>query len=286
MNLKKRFLIKPKKMTVLDKLQFIGELQTEAKIKAAFRNNYQYHGELLPSNIDSVVIKKHSLERWNERVGPKLEQVDLDLLFKQLLTIPYRITTLSNEIAIIDDDILFIYKIEGTQLIVLTIYGRISLKPSLQDLEKLKSHNYHTYDRLNLEIPAHILAEQIVPYIPKQVFHFSGSRHYYRIDVFDTLDGERVFLKLFFNGQQRCTLINTEFPKQSLINRKVLYILWRLGYEEFVTAHYCHHYPEKSEEMKLESQQKTWAIEQQQLAEQEKQAELNLLSRIFNSTTS
>lgn len=267
-------------MIVLDNLQFIGEKQTQTKIRTAFRNNYKYHGNQLPSQVKSVVIKHHSLERWNERVGPKLERNELELLFTQLLLIPYRITTLSKEIAIIDDDILFIYKIEDTKLIILTIYGRISLRPSLQDLEKLKSHNYHTYDRLNLAIPEHVLAEQILPYIPRQVFHFPGTRHYYRVEVFDTLEGEMVFLKIFCNGQQRCFFINTDLPCQSWINRKVLFVLWRLGYETFVSEHYFYHNPtEKLTEISIDNEQK-------KIAAKEKQAELNLLSRMFNSATS
>ena len=276
MNFKKKYLRRPKNLKVIDDLTRLGETQNETRLKTAFKNNYRYHGNPLPGNINRVIIKNHSLLRWNERVGPKVKRWQLDLLFTQLLQVPYRITTLSKEIAVIDDDIIFIYKIEGDCLIVLTIYGRLSLKPSLQDLEKLKSYNYRHYDRLSLSIPEHILEEQILPYLPKQLFYFQGTRNFYRIEVFEALEKEMIYVSTFFNGQQKISLINMDVPKQSMINKKVLYVLWQLGYEDFVLQHFAHHYPDKYEEYMTQKNQK--ALEHQHLMEEQAEKKNEVIS--------
>ena len=272
-------------MKVIDEFEFIGELQSKEKIQIAFRNNYGYHGNPLPDNITEVVIDEHCLCRWNERVGPVLSIKQLDTLFSQRLSIPYRITTLSREIAVIDDDILFIYRIIENKLIVITIYGRISLNPSLQDLKRLKSFNYRMYDRLKLEISEQLLSSQIAPYLPNKMYFINGTNHLYRIEQFSSIEGEIVFLKIFSNGIQNGTFLDLENPKQAPIKRKVLYIIKQLGYTDFVVEHVAHHSPDKISDS-LDSNieilnRKAWAEEQRKLAEQEEQAKLDLLERVF-----
>lgn len=255
-------------MTTIEDLEPIGEEQLESKIKLAYRNKYSYHGYSLHDQVKSVVIKDHSVLRWNERVGPKLEKNEIELLFNQLIKVPYRVTKLTKEIAVIDDDIIFIYRIENNELIVMTIYGRLSLKPSLQDINKLKTYNYHHYDRLNLSIPEHILNEQTVPPIPKKLFHFRGRYNFYRIEVFNSIEGEMVFLSVFLNSQQRKKHIDMSQPTQAKLSKKILYILWsRLGYEDFVLQHFQYHYPENYEAYSIEIKAEQVLLEQRGLSE-------------------
>lgn len=243
-------------MTTIDNFQQIEKPVAQSKIKSFYRSSYTYHGKSFSTKIESVEINYHSLLRWNERIGPKVTIEELELLFTQLLQIPYRITRLTNEIGVIDDDIIFIYKIKDTSLVILTIYGRLSLKPSLQDLKELKNYNYYHYDRLNLSIQEHILNEQILPLIPKKLIYFQGTRRFYRIELFNSIEGDMIYLSLFENGQQKIRHINISQPKQSKLNKKVLFVLCRLGYENFVLEHFQHHYSAKYKEYEQEVSRK------------------------------
>lgn len=288
MNFESKFLKKPENMELLH-FQVIKEQNTDL-IQKRYRTTYNYHGKEIPSRIKEIVVNNHCVQRWNERVGPKLEKEELELLFNQLLQIPYRITTLSNEIAIIDDDIVFIYKFEGNKMIILTIYGRLSLKPSLQNLDRLKVFNYNHYDRLNLSLPERVLEEQIVPPIPEDLYIFKGRRTFYRIEKFHCVEGELYYLTTFLNGQQHLKEIKFSNPKQARINKKVLYILYSIGYKDFVYQHIKYHNPEKIEkyeEMKMEQSLIKKVAEKHEIESQNlRNAEMKLFEKVFSSNYS
>jgi hypothetical protein len=289
MNFKSRFLKKPENLKNLNDFQMIKEQYTEL-IRKRYRTSYTYHGREISSKIKEIIVSPHCVKRWNERVGPKLTKEELISLFNQLLQIPYRITTLSKEIAVIDDDIVFIYKIEEDKMIVLTIYGRLSLKPSLQNLERLKTFNYHHYDRLNLSIPEEVLEKQIVPPIPEEVYLFSGRRTFYRIEKFNCVDGELYYLTTFSNGRQNLREINLLNPKQPKLNKKVLYVLYSLGYKEFVYKHIQYHNPEKIEkyeQLKMEKKLLKKAAQTHEIEIQKRrEAESKILEKVFSSNCS
>lgn len=259
-------------------------------IQERYRTAYLYHGKEIPSKIKEIVINPHCVTRWNERVGPRLKKEELELLFNQLLKIPYRITTLSKEIAIVDDDIVFIYKIEGNKMVILTIYGRLSLKPSLQNLDRLKTFNYHHYDRLNLSIPEKVLEEQIVPPIPEDLYIFNGRKTFYRIEKFRCVEGDLYYLTTFLNGQQHIREIIFSNPKQAKLNKKVLYVLYSIGFKEFVYEHLKHHNPErieKYEQAKLEQRLEKKVAEIHEIESKKlRTAETQLLVKAFSSNYS
>lgn len=285
MSFKNRFTKKPESMEVLN-FQEIKE-QHSKLIQDRYRTLYTYHGKEIPSRIKEIVVNPHCIQRWNERVGPRLEEEELELMFNQLLKIPYRITTLSKEIAIIDDDIVFIYKLEEDKMIILTIYGRLSLKPSLQNLDRLKTFNYHHYDRLNLSIPERVLEEQIVPPTPEELYVFKGSRTFYRFEKFRCVDEDIYYLTTFLNGQQHLRKIDFSQPTQPRLNKKVLYILYSLGYKDFVYQHIKHHNPERIEKYEqVKSERKVEAETHEMEVHKIRSAEMSLLEKTFISNYS
>ncbi|WP_121616866.1 hypothetical protein [Virgibacillus halodenitrificans] len=288
MNFKSRFTKKPDSMEVLN-FQEIKK-QHCGLIRERYRTIYAYHGKGIPSKIKEIVVNPHCVERWNERIGPKLEEEELELMFNQLLQIPYRITTLSKEIAIIDDDIVFIYKFEEDKMIILTIYGRLSLKPSLQNLDRLKTFNYHHYDRLNLSIPERVLEEQIIPPIPVELFVFKGTKTFYRIEKFHCVENDIYYLTTFLNGRQQLRVIDFSNHKQPRLNKKVLYVLYSLGYKDFVYNHTKHYNPEKVEkyeQAKMEQRLAKKITETHKLESIKlRSAEMKLLEKVYTSNYS
>jgi hypothetical protein len=235
------------------------QTQTEQSLREVYRNRYMSPGKPLPAQITSVIIDHHTVKRWNERVGPIMERDELEKLFNDLIRIPYRITTLSDEIAILDDEIVFIYKFEDNKLVILTIYGRISLKPSLQGLSELKRFNHQQSDRLNLSLPHDVLEQQFAPPVPDDVYFFKGRHTTYRLEHYKSR-GERnelIFLTTFSaNGIQRMREIKLDAPEQAKLNSKVLYVLYCLGYCDFVYQHIKFHNPDKIEKLEQKNKEK------------------------------
>lgn len=250
--------------------------QTEESLKSIYRNRYVSPGKPLPSRITSVQINGHTHTRWNERVGPSFTKDELESLFNDLIRIPYRITTLSDDIAVIDDEIVFIYKFTNDKLVILTIYGRISLKPSLQGLSELKRFNYQQYDKLKLSLPAEVLEAQFPPPIPDDVYFFKGSHTTYRLETYKGCENrcEKIFLTTFtLDGNQHMREILLQSPELSKLNNKVLYVLYSYGHQDYVYQHIKHHDPSKIEKMEQKQKEKELK-EAEQLLSEEKQPEL------------
>ncbi len=271
----KKILKKPDKMQLISEFQST-QYQNEDSLKSIYRNRYGAPGKPLPSRIKSVVINFHNVIRWNERVGPAINGEELENLFNDLIKIPYRITTLSDDIAVIDDEVVFIYKFINDKLVIPTIYGRISLKPSLQGLSELKRFNYQQYDKLNLSLPKDILEKQYAPPVPDVAYYFKGSHTTYRLETYKVCEKkiEKIFLTTYsFEGNQRMRELMLDVPEQAKINTKVLYILNCLGYHDLVYEHIKYHNPSKIErfEQKKSEQERVLKCkkeEEQQLSEE------------------
>lgn len=274
----KKLLKKPNNLQQISDFQSVQtQTQTEHSLREVYRNRYISPGKPLPAHITSVIIDHHTLKRWNERVGPIMERNELENLLNDLIRIPYRITTLTDDIAVIDDEIVFIYKFVDDKLVILTIYGRISLKPSLQGLSELKRFNYQQCDRLNLSLPNDVLEQQFAPPVPDDVYFFKGTHTTYRLEHYKSRGdrNELIFLTTFSaDGSQRMREIKLDAPKQSKLNSKVLYVLYCLGYHDFVYQHMKFHNPAKIE--RLEQKHKEKELKTKALGEPQNSEEILL----------
>lgn len=262
----KKLLREPNSFQHIFEFQSI-QYQTEQSLAQVYRNRYSSPGKPLPNQITSVLINGHTVQRWNERVGPSLDKEQLEELFNDLIKIPYRITTLSDDIAVIDDEIVFIYKFNEDQLVILTIYGRISLKPSLQSLNELRRFNYQQYDRLNLSISRDVLERQFPPPVPKNAYYFKGNHTTYRLETYECENrNQKIFLTTYsIDGNQRMKEIMLDVPQQAKLSNKVLYVLYELGYHEFVYNHMKYHKPHKFEQTEQKIAKESSKIGEQKL---------------------
>ncbi|WML46737.1 hypothetical protein RCG23_13910 [Neobacillus sp. PS3-34] len=203
------------------------------------------------NSFSEVKISEHAFERWNQRVGPFFTRVEkLERLVFALLSLPLRIEWLSPSLGIIDSDILFIYEAREETLLIKTFYGRCSFHPSLYQFPVLKKYNLHELEKINLSLPPNILEQQVAPVLPLEVILFNGRTMDYCIETY-LVEEQRscMYLKMIKKGKiTEITEIDLNHPEQHLLNRSVLYVLNRLGYQEFVKAHLLHHKPDAVEE--------------------------------------
>jgi hypothetical protein len=201
-----------------------------------------------PSN--SVLINHHTLDRWNERVGPIVSldslQKSLEIIFKNC---PYRISKLDQGIASIDNDIIFTYDSDESEFSISTFYGRKTLQPTLNHVKTLRKYNLHNNEYVNLTLSNEELNEQILPFIPKEIIYFEGHLTSYILEKYIVSDRIlpcfHCYKKEFKKSGFLSILIDLEKPEQEQIPNNVLYMLYRLGYGEFVIDYFKIHKPEK-----------------------------------------
>ena len=126
--------------------------------------------------INQVYVHPHAWERWNERVGPRVEKNDLIALIRMIVfNFPERLTMESeaSELASIDGDIIFGFKIKKDTLKINTFYGRKSLNGLLCDIDSLRVFNKMQNDRVKLEIDKEVLASMKMPLVPSKYIQFN-----------------------------------------------------------------------------------------------------------------
>lgn len=201
--------------------------------------------------ITAIKITEHAHTRWNERVGPFIENSsNLEILLSGLIGLPDRLTWISHSIGLIDNDIVFIGDIRSKELVISTFYGRKALHPALNQFQSLKKFNVYSDDHINLSICNEVLGQQVLPPIPVQILQFSGRKTDYCLECYSLVDGEQIFLlkTMKYKIMQDISIINLEKPFQPLLNRSVLFVLHRMGYKEFVLSHLTFHKPESVKE--------------------------------------
>jgi hypothetical protein len=219
------------------------------------------------SMVDKTVyITEHAFLRWNERVGPQYSEAkELEILLNSILSLPFRITWLNPTVGIIDSDIIFISEIINNIVIIKTFYGRKSLNPSLNQFETLRNYNSYEDEKVNLSLPPEILNKQLPPPIPIEIIRFSGRTIEYCLEHYITDENRPFFyLKHIKDSRlQETNAVNITEPKQPLLNRSALYILYLLGYRDFVLDHLTHHKPDAVEEsyQKFEEKRKARLVE-------------------------
>jgi hypothetical protein len=199
----------------------------------------------------SVHITDHAFMRWNERVGPQYSDVmELENTLNSLIKLPFRITWLNPSVGIIDSEIMFISEVVDNTIIIKTFYGRRSLNPSLNQFESLRNYNYYEDDKVDLSFSPDTLNKQSPPPIPIEIIRFSGRTIDYCLEHYINEEDQTIFYLKHIkdNRLQETNGINITEPKQPLLNRSALYILYMLGYRDFITGHLTHHKPDAVKE--------------------------------------
>ncbi len=149
-----------------------------------YQNRHRNYFSLYKKNIRTLYITKHAAYRWNIRIGPNMSLVSLQSFMNTLWCEPERMVIVGRNTAIIDNEIVFTFKVENDSMIVTTFYGRISILPALQSITNLHKLNDYPHQLLDLYLPEHVLRHQMLPILPMNSMMFSGSRFSYKLEEF------------------------------------------------------------------------------------------------------
>lgn len=200
-----------------------------------------------PSRYAQIILTGHAYKRWNERVGPYIGFAELERLLNHLLFIPNRITMNSSKRGMIDSDILFIYKLAGNEIHIVTFLGRASEQPVLRNLRSLR---FEYNERLMLGLSEEALVKQSLPCIPVEYIQFDGRTTSYFLERYKIQKGSETGSLIYVKEVKNSQLINTneidpDNPYCPLLNRSIMHVLYVLGYASFVQLHLEYHKPEE-----------------------------------------
>jgi hypothetical protein len=207
--------------------------------KSLFKKN-QYAP--LPHTYTSITVSNHAFERWNERIGPPVGYQDLTNLLNQLIHLTGRISIISDRRGLIDSEILFIYQQKGNCIHITTFYGRLSLQPALRNIRNLKAYQLMQKERIILKLNDQILAQQQLPIVPIEYIEFEGRTISYSLQKYRVLHNNSEKILIFLSettklGEYRVIVIDPVNFFDHLLNHSVLYVLFKMGYREFVLEH-------------------------------------------------
>lgn len=182
----------------------IQYLKSRAEGKGIIKPSVRY---VFPSSL-SIILTKHATERWNERVGPNQSKTQIsDLLHQlhQLNRIEY--FNHKSKVGLIDEEIVFIYeKIGLNKIVILTFYGRISIKSGLKRLTKLNEFNPRK-DAVNLEleVDSKDYLKQTLPLLPFRLIEGMCKNEVYIIEEYGSKDKPFQFIRIFNGGHLKST---------------------------------------------------------------------------------
>lgn len=206
-------------------------------------------------------ISAHAYERWNTRVGPIVEKSTLQPLLSSILMLqPWRFRKMNENIWVLDEDILFVVDLTSEQMKIVTFLGRISLNPVLQNLRAVYSYVNNEHDRIDLQQQLEQLQLQALPILPKRIAYVEGSNSTYWLEYFEVdFDEEPVIYCSVYNSVQEKTeayYIYLSNPQQRPLHRKVLNLLYKWGYYEFLRDYYEHFDQAKMHNIAMKMQRK------------------------------
>lgn len=126
--------------------------------------------------IKRVYVDPHAWERWNERVGPSIKKNELIELIRTIFfDFPERISieSESSDLASIDNDIIFGFKIKNNSIKINTFYGRKSVNNLLNDIDSLRIFNKNQNDKIKLDVDKTVLNQMKKPLLPSKFIQFS-----------------------------------------------------------------------------------------------------------------
>ncbi|HCG4536257.1 TPA: hypothetical protein NJY08_005112, partial [Salmonella enterica subsp. enterica serovar Typhi str. AG3] len=151
---------------------------------------------------------------------------------------PNRIEVLENQLALLDDEIAFAYEIRGTKMMVTTFFGRVSVNPSLGNVDVLRRYNKHFNEQIHLAIPKEKLELFEFPTAPKAAIEFSITSNVYRMYFYQNNQDQNMYYLIHYLNQEtnkwEHTLIDLQHVNRTKVNETELYILAMLGHAEFV----------------------------------------------------
>lgn len=243
-------LLKPKQLKILKAEGYtFSKSIDDINVLKKYINRYKETKDVL-SDSKQVSIDHHTLERWNERVGPI---VNLDTLQNALQIIfrdcNYRIQLLDHGIGSIDNDIIFTFEMMDNVIRITTFYGRKSLQPTLNHVMDLRKYNYYSKEFVNLALTHEELNKQHFPLIPKEIIYFQGRKTSYILEKFLLTDRKFPCFVCFIKDDKYSSfntlIIDLEKPEKVTLPNNVLYMLKKLGYGEFIISYFTCHNPEK-----------------------------------------
>lgn len=195
-----------------------------------------------PSRIKRIQVSDHALNRWNKRVGPitdkgTLEQVINTLFFQIRCGVEF----VSQDVGIIDVDILFTYYKENDTIVISTFYGRKSLNFILNNFIELRVFNKYESDKIDLSIPSEVLDSQLLPPIPSETMIFQGSWTKYYMEKYTDYSSSMLFIHEL-SGEKRGRVIPVDLtlPPSKKLSQSLLRAIYLMGYSDYVYQHIQH----------------------------------------------
>ncbi|MEK4339095.1 hypothetical protein [Brevibacillus sp. FSL L8-0710] len=210
-------------------------------IKEYFLNKNRQHFWYNPSRLNRIQITDHALQRWNERVGPStdkdsLEQI-INALFFQLRCVEF----ISEDMGVIDDDIVFTFYQMNDSIVISTFYGRKSLNFILTKIAELRKLNKYIPIKIDLSIPSDVLESQLSPPLPSETMVFKGSWTKYYIEKY-IAHGSSVLFVHMLSGEKcgNVIAVDVSLPPCRRLSKSLLRALHLMGYSDYVYQHIEH----------------------------------------------
>lgn len=186
---------------------------------------------------------RHALNRWNERVGPKVMKKELD----QWVQVYYELgefNFVTDVFGYISEEIVFAYKIEKGRIIITTFYGRVSQKPILKDIVALREFNLKYNQFVDLKLDKDVLQKQKMPSVADEVFlHVKKNRTLY-IEKYVTDSGKEMLF--YWEHNKGFKEVELGHPELGDHDALILSFLKNSGYAAYVSQYNKHRLPDKS----------------------------------------
>lgn len=217
---------------------------TSKKQLQIYEENF-IHGRKSKRTIQAIVTS-HALQRWNERVGPKMSSKNLQSILETIIALqPWRMQQVAHNTWCLDQEIYFIAQQDGKKLKLITFLGRASLRPLLKRLRDVQAYVLQKQGRLHLALTEQELASAACPIFPTMMMYVTGNTTNYWLEHFQTANGgEPIVLCSIYNSvikKHECYWIDLAKPEERPLHRKVLNVLYKWGYHEFLRSYYAIH---------------------------------------------
>ncbi|MEE1130922.1 MAG: hypothetical protein UHX00_04740 [Caryophanon sp.] len=202
--------------------------------------------------LRKVYVASHAIERWNERVGPYATSEQLYYIFKTIVETQHRrLKSWGEGVWCLDRDIVFRAKLLEDELRIITFYGRISHHPLLKNVHDILDYKQKFKDGLHLKLTDEQLERAYMPILPKMRTFVRGKTSSYLLEHFDVVGEDKPVILCCTSNEvtrkQESYLIDLNKPTERVLHRKVLNLLYKWGYHDFL-----HTYYETFDEAKIE----------------------------------
>lgn len=210
------------------------------------------HDSWLMDNEVKVIVTDHSLERWNQRVGPhmntKKELADYLTVIMSAKVKRYEILeepnkNFNNYLMEIEEDIVCSFNIiENNSIVFISFFGRVTKVPALANLYFLRHFNLkkgrkneRNHDQVKLNFSYEELEKENLLATPITEWFITGSRTNYVIEKYFVEEQKApiyVILQCRKNHRE-WFLVNTAKPCNKRLSNRLLQFLRIEGHGEF-----------------------------------------------------